>query len=185
MALNNRHRMTDLQNIVMYAMLPDEMIANHPAYPVLKIRDVLASVYRYEYNALQHQYTDVVPEPLTFPIDRLKWISYKTVKLGIRNPSKRYPDGKSIWVDTSVWISPKRKASGWHENLAWFISYDMPMIHDNKMRNRWATYRDHPLRLGAWRLMLPSEVRDFCDISELEWQTWIQKNISTIISQVG
>lgn len=166
-----------MQTIIMYAMLDDAIITKNPSYPYVPEYYVLDDVFSRDFNPDTGLYENVSPKPLTVPMNRISLGKPDfDMKMGRRPPSKRYKKGKQIWVCTSMWYNQRRKEDGWHENFVWNNQRGIPYIRKPEERGVWLTYQGHPLKTGVWRVMLPSEMRQFCSISEDEWQEWKREN---------
>lgn len=175
--------MTTLQDIILYAMLPDEMVLEHSRYPYVSHSDLVRGLFDWDYDTSKGYMVNVQLQPLTIPIDRIKMTPNNfELKLGRRKPNKKYENGKWIWVNASMWINNRRKPDGWNENFVWFNSRGIPFVRDPNARGQWVDYQGHPLKTGVWRTMLPSEMREFCDIREEEWQEWYRENETALLS---
>ena len=176
--------MTTVQTFAMYAMLPDEYVTESPHYPYISAESMIESVFTKSYDSDLKRYVNVSPVPLTnsmtSPIHPITLSPNNCeICLGRRQPNKKYPNGKTLWVNTSRWHNDQRQESGWYESFVWFNSRHMPLVHDYGYVGQWTTYQGHPLQTRQWRLMLPSEMRVFLGVDEKEWETWAAQHINS------
>lgn len=174
------------QMIVMYAMLTDNYILNHQRYPFFVDRHVWQSEFyaNVDYDPHQRRYVNTRPYPISKIGTGLHVAHWnRKLKVGRRLSSEKHPNGKPMWLEVSHWYNDFVEESGWHESLRWSWKHDAPFKRDVSTLNSLVSYRGHPLQLGAWRIMLPSEVRHFCRIQEQEWEQWYNDNAELILSQ--
>ena len=151
------------QEISMFSTLGDDEI--NPENPFIDPMPIYEELHYWDHKLTPHSDPNYdfyyFKTPLPPPISHVIRPVYKPFELKIGRRTRANRRQKTFWYWAKHFTNGEQADDGWLQTFVYCGRLRLPFIYDLSTRGKEVYFMGHPLHQGAFRVMKPSEMREF------------------------